>query len=159
MSNPYLNLQEAVAERLAEHENLAPIPMVTEAKGDIEKRVVDGITKGGLVKGSNNKLGLAILIYTPAARGRGNNRTLIKNGVLTRVALFVKPLLNDGPKGHQLAPLEATWNIQQQLLTWNRGPGQQDVEFDFFDSEEDRVKGEISYYNDFIVPLTLKLNT
>lgn len=288
MSNPYFELQEAVAARLALHATLAKIPMVTEEKGDIEKRIQEGLLKGGikqspalaeipapafmtsynytdcLIAGAGEDIcngdtytyaisyvtaegetllsntfdvpspnspdyfirlffdapparvtairlwrsvvstgedywllaelppattqfddhethaefagrydpeiepaltnttavaakgGLAFLIFTPSGRGGGNTRTLVKQAVTVRVALFCKPLINDGPSGHQIAPLEAHWAAQLQMLSWNRGAGQPPVTLELWDSEESNQ--EISYYNDFSVPLALNLN-
>ena len=159
MSNPYFDLQNEVAARLAEHATLVNIPMITEEKGDIEKRIQSALNKAGLTKGANDKAGLAILIYTPKGRGTtggaGASRSIISQYVTVRVALFVKPLINDGLSGHQLAPLGVHYDIQAQVVTWNRGPGQPPIELDIWDSEE--TNNEISYYNDFNVPFDLSL--
>lgn len=153
MSNPYFDLQEETKTRLALHATLAHIPMVTEEKGDIEKRIQTSLVKGGIQAGDTAKAGLAFLIFTPSGRGQGNTRTALKQGVIVRVALFCKPLINDGASGHQIAPLEAHWAAQQQMLSWNRGPGQPPLTLELWDSEE--ANNEISYYNDFSVPLML----
>ena len=159
MSNPYFDLQAAVAERLAAHSLLAPIAMVTEEKGSIEKRIQSGLARGGIKAGDSGKGGLAFLIFTP--RGRTINSEgqglpgLVAQKVVVRVALFCKPLINDGSSGHQLQPLEVHFAAQSQILTWDRGFGQPLIELDAWDSDE--AADEISYYNDFLVPMNLSL--
>lgn len=156
--NPYLDLQAEVAARLAANVLLAPIPIVTEEKGDIEKRIATALAKGGVSAGTTAKIGLAFLVFTPAGRSQNQNarsRNLLAQFVTVRVALFAKPIMNDGPSGHQLAPLEVQFTAQSQILTWNRGPGQPPISLDVWDSEE--TPSEISYYTDFSVPLIINL--
>ncbi len=157
MSNPYLDLQTEVAARLAEDAVLANIPMITEEKGDIEKRIVAALMKGGIKQSETNaKGGLALLIYTPKGRAaEAGDRSVLNQSVTVRVALFVKPLINDGSSGHQLAPLDVHFLVQTQIATWNRGPGQAPIQLDNWDSDE--TNNEISYYTDFSVPLLTSL--
>lgn len=156
MSNPYLDLQNEVATQLALDATLANIPMITEEKGDIEKRIQSSLNQGGLTKGANDKAGLALLIFTPKGRAsEGGDRSVLNQSITVRVALFVKPIINDGASGHQLAPLDVHFLVQTQMITWNRGPGQSPIELDNWDSEE--TNNEISYYSDFSVPLLTSL--
>lgn len=159
MSNPYLDLQSEVALRLAASVLLAPIPIITEAKGNIEARIQTALAKGGVSAGSTSKAGLAFLVFTPSGRNQNSSvrsRTVLAQLVTVRVALFARPLINDGPSGHGLAPLAVQFAAQAQLLTWNRGPGQPPISLEVWDSEE--TNAEISFYTDFSVPLTLNLS-
>jgi len=155
MSNPFLDLQEATAARLRAHDFLNGLAIVTETLGDVTNRVNVALVKGGVAQNDYNKAGLALLIITPKGRGVEPSRGAAQL-ITVRVAVFARPVINDGPNGTQKHPLEVHWSVQQQLLSWPRGRGQEFITLDGWDSRE-TPDGQLSYFSDFYVPLVLAL--
>ncbi len=156
--NPFLQLQEDTAARLAEAALLAGVPIVTETLGNVTNRISVALLKGGLKENEDKKAGLAILIITPKGRGSENTRTISSQFVTVRVAIFCKPVINDGPRGLQKHPLEVQFAVLQQMLSWDRGPGYAGsyVTLANWDSRE-TPDGQLSYYGDYDVPMILTL--
>lgn len=121
------------------------------------------LAKGGLVKGSTNKIGMALLLMTPKGIASGNyrgtgtaSRSLSSQAITVRLALFIAPILNAGSSGLQKQPLETLFVLQQQMLSWNRGPGQTPVALNLWDSREN-PDGELSYFADFEIAQLITL--
>lgn len=154
--SPFLQVQEDFGtEAIAANEYIAPIPYVTEKLGNVTNRVNASLAKGGLLKSGENKSGLAFLIITPKGRPLENSRSATSQIVTVRVALFTRPLINEGAQGFQKPPLTVLWQMIRAGCSWNRGPGSDPVELQDWDSRENS-NGEISYFADFGVPMVLQ---
>lgn len=155
--NPFLQLQEDTAARLALHATLGRVPMVTESLGNVTSRISEALVKGALKPDQSGKAGLAILIITPKGRGNQNSRIASSQIVTVRVAIFVRPIINDSAAGLQIHPLEALFASHAQVLSWQRGgttgPNFQHT-LDQWDSREN-ANGELSYFSDFSIPTAL----
>lgn len=158
MSNPFFTLQNAAAEHLAVRASLADVPMITEEKGDVVNRLNQSLVKGGFMANSSGKSGVAIILHTPTGIGQGGSRSVSKMQVKLRIEIYFKVLINNGASGLQKEPLTVLWDVIQQMLSWNIGPGQMPIELLNFDTLENTAQ-EISYYADFAVPKTLTVTT
>lgn len=113
------------------------------------------LAKGGLLKGSTGKAGMAILLMTPrGGRSQANTRSVSPQTTTLRVAIFVRPLLNSA--GLQLQPMEVLHAVEKEVMAWNRGPGQQPNQINLWDSREN-PDGELSYFADFEIPQFIPL--
>lgn len=138
--------------RLVENEYLANIPMITEVKGSVTNRIAQAIAKGGLQPNEENKNGIAILIMTPRGRAdQGGTRSVSPQSSTLRLAIFVKPLLNDGVTGLQKPPLTVHYEAMKQMISWDLGPGQDPIQLLEWDSDE-TPSGELTFFADYEVP-------
>lgn len=156
MSNPFFDLQNAAAEHLAERASLADVPMLTEEKGDVVNRLNQSLIKGGIKENSAGKAGCAMILHTPTGLGQGGSRSVSKMQIKLRIEIYFKVLINNGANGLQKEPLTVLWDVIQQMLSWNSGPGQMTIELLNFDTLENTAQ-EVSYYADFAVPKGLTL--
>ncbi|NJL18814.1 MAG: hypothetical protein HC901_00355 [Bdellovibrionaceae bacterium] len=100
--------------------------------------------------------GCAMIIHTPTGAGTGNTRTASEQTITVRVEIYFKLLINNSANGLQKIPLQVLWDVICQMVGWNTGPGQSPVELGNYGVLENNA-GELNYFADFQVPVTLTI--
>lgn len=154
MSNPWTTEAENAAARLQALEGLAPIPVITPTVGDINDAIDSALKQSGTKAGTTGKVGLCFAIVVSAGRTTDENSSEAHNSNL-HLELVANAGLNGSDIGHQLEPLEVFYAAVRQLLSWNRGPGNQNLRFLNWDMVI--TKDEVTIMADFSVFLVLDL--
>lgn len=154
MSDPFSTLQLDVQARLAGDAYLASVPVVVEELGSLESAIESALAGGGVKEGRTGKLGLCLILLTPAGTAADKIVTQ-RQDVTLRVNLIAVPELNAGELGQQKPPLTVLYAVMKRLLTWARGNGQTPVRLERWDSTA--TEKEIIYSADFTFRLVLAL--
>lgn len=148
-TNPFLELQAAVVERLRTDPILRELPIISETVGDIDAAVADALAKGGATEDRRGQPGLALLVLTPKARASGETAVaLAALDVTVRVAAFENVPINRSPQGTGRPALDAIWNAITVMQGWAIHRGTTPASLVEMDSDSD-PDGTLAYYVDF----------
>lgn len=156
-STPFLELQEELATRITGGAYFSDIPVLTEAKGDLNSVIDQALSGPGMQPNGSGKAGLAITVVTPDGKSTGGGGDdVVVLGLTMRVTLAASPLVNDGPNGIGKPPLTVLWKLISRIHGWRRNDDAEPVEFQSYESAE--IEGNLYYSADFRFPIALQLD-
>jgi hypothetical protein len=128
MSDPWSDEARAAKARLEALPALAPIPVLTPDRGDINDAIDEALKQSGGKGGPTGKVGMCFALAVVGGNAADEHATEAQEASL-RLELVVSPELNASDIGHQLVPLEVFWLAIKQLISWDRGAGKQKLRF------------------------------
>lgn len=156
MSNPFLDAQTAMRDRLAaspvfkDGANVL-IPLTTEDPKDPSAEVLMQLYRYGFVSNSAGKAGIAVAVLTLTGQRAEDSRTALFHGLLTqRIWIRENLAMNrDAVAGIGVGAWDVLWAVLGQLQGWSPGKGNQVLQFDAFATDLDPERTVLDLFVDF----------
>ena len=137
-------IQEQIRERLDEHEDFAAIPVVTEDRQTITTEIAESLAASGLAENPEGKVGLAIVLTTPAFEAESPEADALVLGLTVIISVYENTVINQGATGTGTPALEVVESICRQLHAWRPERGLDPVRVLGMESEE--ANGVVVYH-------------
>lgn len=140
-------IRYAITDQASEVPAAEATGIVTPLLIPIQESVEKNLASGGLLRGSTNKGGLAILLMIHRGNPADDDVPEAEHSQL-RITIFCKPLLN--ASGLKKPPLDVQAALRSRMSTWDRGAGTKPPKFTGWNSSEN-TDGDTAWFNDFSV--------
>lgn len=156
-TTPFLQLQTDLAAHITGGAYLSDIPVLTEAKADLNSEIDQALAGGGVKGNGSGKAGLAITVVTPDAKSAAaGGDDVVVLALTMRVTLAVNPLVNNSANGIQKQPLAVLWKLISRIHGWRRHDDAEPVELQSYEANE--IDGNLYYTADFRLTIALQLD-